>query len=72
MFKVNEGKADRAFRAVLAVALAEISYGWLFGWWRIAAYVVAALVLITAMTGYCGLYTLMHWNTNTAKKNSKK
>jgi len=72
MFKVNEGRLDRILRAAIAVALAEVGYGWLSGWWQIVAYVVAALILITAVTGFCGLYTLMGWNTNSTKKNSKK
>ncbi|HPW44677.1 MAG TPA: DUF2892 domain-containing protein [bacterium] len=57
--KKNEGNLDRIIRLVGAVILAALGYWGLTGIWQIAAYVVAVILLITASTGFCGLYKLL-------------
>ena len=65
----NEGKIDRLIRAVLGVALILGAYFWLTGWLQILVYVFGLIALITALTGFCGLYVLLKINTNTKPEN---
>lgn len=62
-FKQNEGKADRIIRAIVAVVLAYLAYAKFSGTWQIVTYVVATLSLMTAITGFCGLYEICGINT---------
>jgi hypothetical protein len=60
--KRNESNADRLLRAVLGVAL--VGGGLLFGGWAaLVLYVVAAILLFTAATGFCPLYRLFGIDT---------
>jgi uncharacterized membrane protein len=59
----NEGNADRIVRAIVAIVLAYISYAYLSGTWQIVLYIIAVILLITALTGFCGLYKLLGINT---------
>ena len=59
MFKVNEGTADRAFRAIVGIGLIAIVFvgpktpwGWL-----------GIIPLATALIGWCPAYTLLGINT---------
>lgn len=59
MFKVNEGTADRLFRAVVGIGLLTIVFvgpktpwGWL-----------GIVPLATSLMGWCPLYTLLGINT---------
>jgi hypothetical protein len=59
MFKVNEGTADRAFRAMVGIGLLAIVFvgpktpwGWL-----------GIVPLATSLMGWCPLYTLLGINT---------
>ncbi len=62
-FSKNEGDTDRIIRLIVAVALAAVGYFLLNGTLQIVFYVVAVISLFTALTGFCGLYTLLHINT---------
>lgn len=54
----NEGMWDRSIRVV--IGLVAIYLGVRFSaWW----YILAAIALITAATGYCLVYRLFGWNT---------
>ena len=64
--KTNEGPIDRIIRVILGIALAYIGYT-VGGVWGIVLYVVAAISLVTGLTGFCLLYKLFG-NFNTAKK----
>jgi len=58
----NEGTWDRVMRFLLAF----IAFFWAYsmtGTWAIVLYVVAAIALITSLTGFCGLYKLLGINT---------
>lgn len=59
MFKVNEGTADRAFRAIVGIGLLTIVFvgpktpwGWL-----------GIVPLATSLIGWCPAYTLLGINT---------
>jgi hypothetical protein len=39
--------------------------------WQIVAYAIAALALITSITGFCGLYAILKINTNKHKFTNK-
>jgi hypothetical protein len=59
MFKVNEGTADRLFRAIVGIGLLSIVFvgpktpwGWL-----------GIVPLATSLMGWCPLYTVLGINT---------
>jgi hypothetical protein len=56
--KVNEGTVDRVIRVVLGIALAYIGYTLGGGVWSIVLYVLAAVAIVTGLTGFCLLYKL--------------
>lgn len=67
--KKNEGTTDRMIRLILAVLFGAAGYFYLTGTLAIVAYVLGAIMLFTALTGFCALYTLL--KINTTKKASK-
>lgn len=62
----NESGLDRSLRAVLAGALFVLGASVFTGALSVAAYVLAAVMLLTAVTGFCPLYKL--FGIDTAKK----
>ena len=61
----NEGTMDRAIRGVLGVLLLALA---LFGtltspivYW--GALIIGAILIVTAITGFCGLYRVFGVNT---------
>ena len=67
--KKNEGTTDRIIRLILAVVLGAAGYFYLTGTLAIVAYVLAAIMLFTALSGFCALYPLL--KINTTKKAGK-
>jgi hypothetical protein len=65
--KQNIGKVDKIVRIVLAVVLAALAYYFKI-WW---IYIFAAIMLVTALVGFCGLYTLLGISTCPVKKQTK-
>jgi len=68
MFKRNESPIDRVIRAVAGVALLVAAFatlgaasGELLG---IVVAIVGGVLLFTAITGFCLLYTLLHLDTS--------
>jgi hypothetical protein len=55
----NVKPLDRLLRALLAVAAIELAVFWLAGTWQIVAYVVGAILIVTAATGFCPLYSIL-------------
>lgn len=53
--KQNVGKTDRIIRVVVGAALVIL----LPGWWK----ALGAVVLLTGLIGWCGLYTLLGKST---------
>ena len=57
----NVGNKDKAIRVVLGILFVAI--GVLFGGAWLALSVIGAVLLITAVTGFCGVYALFGINT---------
>ena len=68
IMKKNEGVLDRVIRAVVGVFLVIAAVFWLPLAWAIVAYVLAAILLVTAATGFCLLYVPFKISTNKKKK----
>lgn len=66
--KANVGTIDRVLRVIAALVLASIAYTQSIGW----LYVVAAVVLATAVFSRCGLYALFGMSTCPIKTKAKK
>jgi hypothetical protein len=63
----NMSKFDRIIRIVLAAVLAFLYFsGIVTGTLGIILIVVAAVFLLTAIIGFCPLYTLLKFSTNKA------
>ena len=61
---VNEGTADRALRAVAGAALAVLAFAaGLDGAAFWIALALGAVLLVTALTGFCPAYRLLGVNT---------
>jgi len=64
MFKKNEGILDRLLRATFAVILLLAGIFWLASILKWIAIIVGAILLATAVIGFCGAYTiLLHKDT---------
>lgn len=62
----NVGMIDRMIRFIIAIIF--IILGFLYSpWW----FIVAAVALITALLGWCGLYAVLGINTCKAEKAKK-
>jgi len=66
--KKNESATDRLLRGILGILLLEIAYVWLYGAARIAVSVIGVIVLFTALTGFCALYTFLGISTRKKKR----
>jgi len=58
----NESNVDRIIRVALGVALVGVGIG-VGGTLAIVLYVLAAVMLVTAITGFCPLYKLFGIDT---------
>ncbi len=67
MFKTNEGVIDRIIRLILGIGLIVVSLS-LQGIAKIILILIGIVLLITAITGFCGLYALFGINTCSIKK----
>jgi len=63
MFKANEGSMDRWIRAIIGVVILTVAYYSLSGKIQIISYVIGAILVFTAITGFCGLYKLLGIST---------
>ena len=64
MMKQNMSSADRTIRAVVAVALAVLIYfNVLSGTAAIVLGFVAGIFVLTALIGFCPLYTIFKFST---------
>jgi hypothetical protein len=62
--KVNQGSIDRAIRLVAAGVLIGIGLGVVRGPGGIAMAVVGLIPLLTGLSGFCPLYTLLGIDTS--------
>jgi type IV secretory pathway VirB2 component (pilin) len=60
----NEGTLDRGIRAIIGVAILYLAYSSMGGWMQIVGYVIGVVMLLTAATGVCCLYSVFKINTN--------
>jgi hypothetical protein len=68
----NLGTVDRVIRIFLAELCVIAAFFWRTGEWQILLYLVAAVLLVQAATGVCGLYNLLRWNTCEMVKRKNK
>lgn len=61
--KTNEGTLDRGLRAALAVVVALVAAFAVKGAFSIVLWVVAAVLAVTAVAGFCPLYRVFGVNT---------
>jgi len=63
--KKNEGKLDRIIRFILGIFCFYLGYiVFSFGVLSILFYVFGFLLVVTSLTGYCGIYSVFGINTN--------
>ena len=61
--KVNEGAIDRIVRLIIAIAIiVAFLMGMLPGYWSLLL-IMSGTMLMSAITGYCPLYTPLGINT---------
>jgi len=60
----NEGALDRLLRVILAEVFFLLAVFWLGGVWQIVFYVLATIILVTGITGFCGAYKIFNISTN--------
>jgi len=68
MFKKNESNLDRAVRVILALILFLVAWFYISGSLRIILFVLASIIIFTAISGFCGLYKVLGINTCKIKK----
>ncbi|MEJ5997091.1 YgaP family membrane protein [Corynebacterium sp. H130] len=61
--KTNEGTVDRALRGVVAVVAGALAAVVTSGVTSIVLWVVAAIMALTAVVGFCPLYRILGVNT---------
>ena len=62
--KINEGQFDRVMRGIAALVLLALAIGGvLTGAIKIVALILGAILALTALVGFCPLYTLFKFNT---------
>lgn len=59
----NENIFDRLIRFLLGEAFLLAAYFWLGAWYSWLFYFLGALMLFTAITGFCGIYRLFKFDT---------
>ncbi len=64
--KRNEGTADRVIRVLLGIILLYLATAKLSGTLAVILGVIAVILLVTGVTGFCALYKVL--GVNTAKK----
>ncbi|MCK9345163.1 MAG: DUF2892 domain-containing protein [Candidatus Pacebacteria bacterium] len=71
--KPNEGTIDRMIRIIIAEIFFLLAFFWVSGVAQIVLYVAAAGTLLTAISGFCGLYKIFGVDTaSTIKKSPTK
>jgi hypothetical protein len=59
----NLGTIDKLIRVILAELCILTAFFWMGRAWQIVLYLIAAVMIIQAATGVCGIYNLIGWNT---------
>lgn len=63
--KLNTGSTDRIIRVMFGIAIAYFTYSTVIEtvWVQVLLYVIAAILLVTALLGNCPLYSIFKINT---------
>ncbi len=72
MFNKNEGVIDRLIRVIFAEVFFLLAWFWFGGAVQIVFYILGFVMLVTAITGFCGLYKIFGINTNKIIKKISK
>jgi hypothetical protein len=60
----NMGTTDRAIRGIMGIVAAALALaGLVTGIWMWVAYIVAAVLIVTALAGFCPVYRIFGWST---------
>jgi phosphate/sulfate permease len=63
----NMGMTDRIVRAIVGIGLFLLPFLVVTGVWQIVFWILAAILLITALIGICPAYLLFHFSTKKVK-----
>lgn len=69
-FRINESPVDRIFRFILGIFLFILFFFIQVGFWGIFLLLGSIVLIVTAFTGFCGVYTLL--GISTLKSFSKR
>lgn len=63
--KANTGSTDRIIRIVLGIAIGYFAYSTSFetAWLQIVLYIIAVILLATALLKFCPLYSILKINS---------
>jgi|OM-RGC.v1.034875641 hypothetical protein len=68
---VNESVFDRDIRLGIGLLLFLFGFFGLTGIWQIVLTVVAVLLILSAVTGFCPLYALLHVRTTSSRQSDR-
>ncbi|ABU58868.1 MULTISPECIES: DUF2892 domain-containing protein [Roseiflexus] len=71
MLPVNESVFDRDIRLGIGLLLFLFGFFGLTGIWQIVLTVVAVLLILSAVTGFCPLYALLHVRTTSSRQSDR-
>ncbi len=71
MLPVNESVFDRDIRLGVGLLMFLFGFFGLTGIWQIVLTVVAVLLIVSAVTGFCPLYALLHVSTTSARRSDR-
>jgi len=60
----NEGTMDRIIRIIVGLIMVIVGFVAVGDTAGIVVGAIGAIILITGLTGYCVLYSLLHYNTH--------
>ena len=66
--KKNVGSTDKIIRYVIAVVALYFAYKGVESPWNYILYLVAGIMVVTAVTGSCPLFSVFGISTNKSKK----
>jgi hypothetical protein len=66
--KKNVGSTDKIIRYVIAVVALYFAYRGVESPWNYILYLVAGIMVVTAITGSCPLFSVFGISTNKSKK----
>ncbi len=68
----NEGVLDRWLRIILSEVFFLLAFFWLGGVWQVIFYVLTIIMLVTGLTGFCGVYKIFGVSTNKTPVSKKQ